>query len=130
MADLSFLTDGSHEQVVYVTHRAARAARLEALPADLPPALAAALADRGITELFSHQRRVWDLLAAGRNVVVSTGTASGKSLSFALPDARRLRPRPPQPGALRLPHQGARPGPGPQPRRAAPAGRGRRPLRR
>jgi len=85
MADLSFLTDGSHEQVVYVTHRAARAARVAALPADLPPALAAALAGRGITELFSHQRRVWDLLRAGRNVVVSTGTASGKSLSFTLP---------------------------------------------
>ncbi len=85
MAGLSFLTDGSHEQVVYVTHRAARAARLEALPTDLPPALAAALADRGIAQLFTHQRRVWDLMAAGRNVVVSTGTASGKSLSFALP---------------------------------------------
>ncbi|MGZ4198794.1 MAG: DEAD/DEAH box helicase, partial [Thermoleophilia bacterium] len=85
MAALSFLTDGSHEQVVYVTHRAARAARVEPLPAGLPPALAAALAGQGITELFSHQRRVWDLLSAGRNVVVSTGTASGKSLSFTLP---------------------------------------------
>ena len=85
MAGLSFLTDGSHEQVVYVTHRAARGARLAALPADLPAPLAAALADQGITELFSHQRRVWDLLAAGHNVVVSTGTASGKSLSFTLP---------------------------------------------
>src|ERR1019366_8199876 len=85
MAGLSFLTDGSHEQVVYVTHRAARGARLAALPADLPAPLAAALADQGITELFSHQRCVWDLLAAGHNVVVSTGTASGKSLSFTLP---------------------------------------------
>ena len=31
MADLSFLTDGSHEQVVYVTHRAARTAQPAAL---------------------------------------------------------------------------------------------------
>ena len=85
MADLSFLTDGSHEQVVYVTHRAARAARVAPLPAGLPAALAAGLADQGITTLFSHQRRVWNLLAEGRNVVVATGTASGKSLAFALP---------------------------------------------
>ena len=66
MAGLSFLTDGSHEQVVYVTHRAARQARLAALPPDLSPTLAAALADQGVSALFSHQRRVWDLLAAGQ----------------------------------------------------------------
>ena len=85
MADLSFLTDGSHEQVVYVTHRAARAAQPAALPDALSPDIAAALAAQGITSLFTHQRRVWDLLAEGRNVVVATGTASGKSLAFALP---------------------------------------------
>ena len=32
MADPSFLTDSSHEQVVYVTHRAARAARSNRCP--------------------------------------------------------------------------------------------------
>jgi DEAD/DEAH box helicase domain-containing protein len=85
MADVAFLTDGSHEQVVYVTHRAARPARHEPLPDALDPGLAAALRDQGIEALYSHQRRVWDHLAAGDNIVVATGTASGKSLAFALP---------------------------------------------
>ena len=85
MPDVAFLTDGSHEQVVYVTHRAARPARHEPLPGDLDPGIAAALRGQGIDALYSHQRRVWDHLAAGDNVVVATGTASGKSLAFALP---------------------------------------------
>ena len=85
MADPSFLTDSSHEQVVYVTHRAARAAQVEPSPDDLSPLLAARLEGLGIASLFTHQRRVWDLLGDGRNVVVATGTASGKSLAFTLP---------------------------------------------
>jgi len=83
--DLRFLTDGSHEQVVYVTHRAARAARTAPLPDELAPALRDALAKAGIGELYTHQRETHDLLGGGANVVVSTGTASGKSLCFALP---------------------------------------------
>ena len=94
MADPSFLTDSSHEQVVYVTHRAARAARVEPLPADLSPDLAAKLGRLGITGLFTHQRRVWDLLGDGHNVVVATGTASGKSLAFTLPTLEAIAREP------------------------------------
>ena len=32
-----------------------------------------------------HQAETWDAVAAGRSVVVTTGTASGKSLAFSLP---------------------------------------------
>ncbi len=85
MAGLSFLTDGSHEQVVYVTNRAARAAHTAPLPEDLDTAVAKVLAAAGIDSLYTHQRAVWDHLRAGRHVVVSTGTASGKSLAFDLP---------------------------------------------
>jgi len=45
----------------------------------------AALAVQGVERLYSHQRRTYELLEAGHNVVVATGTASGKSLCFALP---------------------------------------------
>ena len=39
----------------------------------------------GISELFSHQAEAWQAAARGENVIVTTGTASGKSLAFNLP---------------------------------------------
>jgi DEAD/DEAH box helicase domain-containing protein len=45
----------------------------------------AACAGAGITSLWSHQREAADLARAGRHVVMSTGTASGKSLGYLLP---------------------------------------------
>ena len=75
---------GSHEQVVAVAHEAARRGRAEPLPADLPAVLRAALSTAGIDELFGHQRAAYDVLRAGLNVVVATGTASGKSLCYQL----------------------------------------------
>lgn len=45
----------------------------------------AALAGAGIRTLWSHQREGMDLAWEGRDVVVSTGTASGKSLIYLAP---------------------------------------------
>jgi DEAD/DEAH box helicase domain-containing protein len=81
----SLFFDGSHEQVVYVAHQAARPARTAPLPEALAPELRAALVAQGARRLYSHQRSAYDLLAAGHHVVVATGTASGKSLCFAIP---------------------------------------------
>ncbi|MDP3184538.1 MAG: DEAD/DEAH box helicase, partial [Anaerolineales bacterium] len=53
--------------------------------ADLPPALAEALTARGITSLYSHQAEVWEHARAGENVVLASGTASGKTLGYNLP---------------------------------------------
>jgi DEAD/DEAH box helicase domain-containing protein len=62
----------------------ARAARFEALPPGLHPQLQAALRATGIERLYSHQARA--LEAAWRGpTIVTTGTASGKSLCFNLP---------------------------------------------
>ena len=77
--------DGAHEQVAAVSHQAARGGRFEPLPDALHPQVRAALAVQGVERLYSHQRRTYELLEAGHNVVVATGTASGKSLCFALP---------------------------------------------
>ena len=43
------------------------------------------LADRGITQPWSHQAEAADLARSGRDVIIATGTASGKSLAFLMP---------------------------------------------
>ena len=76
--------EGGHDEVVAVAHEAARAGHTARLPSDLPAALRAALLAAGIQSLHGHQRAAWELLRAGENVVISTGTASGKSLCYQL----------------------------------------------
>lgn len=55
------------------------------LPVSLDPRLKAALLNRGIGELYSHQAEAWSHVQAGKNVVVVTPTASGKTLTYNLP---------------------------------------------
>lgn len=57
----------------------------EPLPPWLPRPVGEALAARGITRLWAHQRAAADLAQAGHHVALSTGTASGKSLAYLLP---------------------------------------------
>src|SRR6202000_1887955 len=45
----------------------------------------AAFTQRGISAPWSHQAQAAELAHGGRHVVVSTGTASGKSLAYQLP---------------------------------------------
>ena len=54
-------------------------------PSWVPAPLREAYAGRGITSPWRHQVMAADHAHAGRHVVVSTGTASGKSLVFQLP---------------------------------------------
>ncbi|CAK7045207.1 MAG: hypothetical protein DELT_02999 [Desulfovibrio sp.] len=51
----------------------------------LSTAMKTVLAHSSIERLYSHQARATDLVRAGRNVVISTPTASGKSLIYNLP---------------------------------------------
>lgn len=60
------------------------------LPESMDHRIADALASRGVTRLYSHQRAAWDLAAAGRDFVVVTPTASGKTLCYNLPVAQAL----------------------------------------
>ena len=41
--------------------------------------------NRGIDSLYSHQYEAWNYIRAGKNIVLSTGTASGKTLAYNLP---------------------------------------------
>ena len=60
-------------------------ARTAPLPNELEPRVAEALARRGLSELYVHQREAWDTAARGEHLILATGTASGKSLAFNLP---------------------------------------------
>jgi DEAD/DEAH box helicase domain-containing protein len=53
-------------------------------PTELDPGLVEALRRSGVESLYTHQLRAWET-AAGSDLVVTSGTASGKSLAFNLP---------------------------------------------
>jgi DEAD/DEAH box helicase domain-containing protein len=73
-----------HEDVV-----APRAGRAVAVPHELHPELRAALRRVGIEQLHSHQEEAL-LAAIDGPLIVTTGTASGKSLCFNLPTLQQL----------------------------------------
>lgn len=63
----------------------ARPPRYGQLATPMPEMVAAGLKEAGIDELYSHQAAAVDLVRRGRNIVVVTGTASGKTLCYNLP---------------------------------------------
>jgi DEAD/DEAH box helicase domain-containing protein len=68
----------------------ARAALTAPMPELVAPVLRSALAQRGILELYSHQAESFELIQSGKNVVVVTPTASGKTLCYNLPVLNRI----------------------------------------
>jgi DEAD/DEAH box helicase domain-containing protein len=83
------------EELAHLTTEPARAASTARIPDDLDPRVRAALEAAGITELFIHQAEAWEAAARGEHVIVTTGTASGKTLAFNLPvlDALAREPK-------------------------------------
>ena len=73
------------EEIAYSGVEPSRKPKLEPLPDDLDPRVASALVANGVTALYRHQAETWEAAQRGENVVVTTGTASGKSLAFNLP---------------------------------------------
>src|ERR687898_2868502 len=71
-------------RLVSETAEPATMAKLMELPADLHPELARSLAGVGIESLYSHQAAAYET-AKRTNLILTSGTASGKSLSFTLP---------------------------------------------
>ncbi|HEY3473007.1 MAG TPA: DEAD/DEAH box helicase, partial [Anaerolineales bacterium] len=63
----------------------ARPARTHPLPDDLSAPIQQTLVAAGIHALYSHQLEAWIYARTGENVILSTGTASGKTLSYNLP---------------------------------------------
>src|SRR3954452_14811151 len=75
--------DGS--PVRAVRHQPARPPKFRAFPQLLNPALQSALAHNGIEHLYCHQASAVEHSLAGKNIVVVTPTASGKTLCYNLP---------------------------------------------
>ncbi|MEU7893628.1 DEAD/DEAH box helicase [Nonomuraea sp. NPDC049152] len=74
-----------HERVTHVEHVPARQAGNVRWPEWVHDLLITRLANQGIAGLWSHQYEAADLARRGRNVIISTGTASGKSLAYLAP---------------------------------------------
>jgi DEAD/DEAH box helicase domain-containing protein len=68
----------------------ARAAVTAPIPQIVAPELRNALLRRGISDLYCHQAESFDLIQSGKNVVVVTPTASGKTLCYNLPVLNRI----------------------------------------
>ena len=83
------------EELAHLELVPAREARLAPLPDDLHTRVCEALAAQGVESLYGHQAEAWQAAARGEHFVVTTGTASGKTLAFNLPvlDALAREPK-------------------------------------
>jgi DEAD/DEAH box helicase domain-containing protein len=83
------------EELAHLSSEPARDARASPFPDGLHQRVRDALGARGIDALYRHQAEAWAAAARGEHVIVTTGTASGKSLAFNLPvlDALAREPK-------------------------------------
>jgi DEAD/DEAH box helicase domain-containing protein len=72
-------------QVTHVEHVPARVGRTAPWPAWVAPLLVDRLRVAGIAAPYEHQVAAAEAAHSGSNVVVATGTASGKSLAYLMP---------------------------------------------
>lgn len=73
------------KMIVYSRTVPAKEAEYAEYPAGLLPDIAGYLRQRDIPRLYSHQAEMFELARRGENVVITTATASGKTLGFLLP---------------------------------------------
>jgi DEAD/DEAH box helicase domain-containing protein len=82
----TFAARDTHGEILTaVRHFPAREAQWADLPSWAHADLAAAYAGKGIRRLYSHQAAAAEAIHEGKNVVVVTPTASGKTLCYNLP---------------------------------------------
>ncbi|WP_285704815.1 DEAD/DEAH box helicase [Microtetraspora sp. NBRC 16547] len=72
-------------RVTHVEHVPARQAGQARWPEWAPEVLVSRLENQGISGLWQHQLETADHVRRGQNVIIATGTASGKSLAYLLP---------------------------------------------
>ena len=78
-------TAATERPLRHVAELPARSGQPHGWPEWAEPDVVRAFAERGVEAPWSHQFQAAELAHAGRHVVISTGTASGKSLAYQLP---------------------------------------------
>lgn len=73
-----------------IRRQPARDGEFVEIPDSIDRRLAEALHRRGIQKLYTHQGQAFQAVEGGRNVVIVTPTASGKTLCYNLPVLNRL----------------------------------------
>ncbi|MBC2478411.1 DEAD/DEAH box helicase, partial [Clostridium beijerinckii] len=63
-------------------------------PSNLSQELCTYLSQKGIEKLYCHQAEMFEKADEGNNIVITTSTASGKTLSFLLPVIQEILSNP------------------------------------
>jgi DEAD/DEAH box helicase domain-containing protein len=86
--------DTPDEVVTAVRRLPAIEAAYAPFPASIDPRIKAAFESRGVHQLYTHQAEAFEHISNGRQVVVTTPTASGKTLCYNLPVLDRILKNP------------------------------------
>ena len=79
------LIDQPESPIRAIRHQPASDGEFADVPDSVDPRLREALKRRGIERLYTHQAEAFDQITAGKNTVIVTPTASGKTLCYNLP---------------------------------------------
>lgn len=80
--------------IIYKKAIEARNANYSDFPKGLYPEIKSYLLCSGIDKLYSHQTETFNSVRDGKNVIITTSTASGKTLSFLLPILQEMLENP------------------------------------
>ena len=80
--------------IIYEKTIPAHPALYDDFPENLLTELAGYLREKGIQRLYCHQVEMFEKVTAGKHVVITTSTASGKTLSFLLPVVQEILKKP------------------------------------
>ena len=80
--------------IIYEKTIPAHPALYDDFPENLLTELAGYLRKKGIQRLYCHQVEMFEKVTAGKHVVITTSTASGKTLSFLLPVVQEILKKP------------------------------------
>lgn len=83
-----------NELVVYDKTILAREAAYAAFPKGMCGQITQYLTSHGVSRLYCHQAEMFEQARAGKHVVITTATASGKTLSFLLPVLQEILENP------------------------------------
>ena len=83
--DKLFSSTSYQDQIVYTKHLPKRDAQFKELSEPILPPLQRALDRIGIHQLYTHQAESIDLIRSGKDIIIETGTASGKTLCYNIP---------------------------------------------